>query len=81
MSPWMDRRRRAIEELASAIRPLLAGHPPEVQSGALGVLMSVYLAGFHVPASREKERELRRDLFEAWRDMVFNLVKAEDEKP
>lgn len=39
--------------LSHKIRPMLSGHGPEIQGGALADLVSLYIAG-HNPAIREE---------------------------
>ncbi len=39
--------------LSARIKPLLAGHPPEVQGAALADLLSIWLAGHHPCARKE----------------------------
>ena len=36
-----------VERLSMAIRPILAGHPPELQGAVLGELVSMFIAGHH----------------------------------
>jgi hypothetical protein len=43
--------------LSQRIRPLLGGHHPGIQGGALADLVSVFIAGHH-PAHREQALEL-----------------------
>lgn len=44
---------KLVERLSMRIRPLLAGHPPQIQGAVLADLVSVFIAGHH-PAFREE---------------------------
>lgn len=45
-----------VDRLVERIRPILAGHPPDVQSGVLADLLAIWLAG-HVGSHAEKVRK------------------------
>lgn len=60
--------------LAEAIRPLLAGRAPEVQSAALADLLSIWLAGHVVPGDPDKTAELRAEQLEAHLQLVGDLL-------
>jgi hypothetical protein len=71
-----DEQATAAIELAEKIAPLLAGHPPEVQSAVLADLTAMWLAGhqdFFHPES-DDVKKLRRQLFARWCEMVLDLV-------
>jgi len=53
-------------DLLEQIRPILAGHPPEVQGGTLAMALAIWLAG-HEPQFRDK-------LLTAHVEAVFNLT-------
>ena len=55
-----------VERIAARIKPLLAGHPPEVQGAALADLLSLFIAGHH-PAIRDEMLALH---FQAVRDLI-----------
>ena len=42
-----------VDEIVEAIRPILAGHPPDIQGAVIGDLLSMYLTGFE-PGAREQ---------------------------
>ena len=44
---------KLVERLSKRIRPLLAGHSPEIQGAVLADLVSLFIAGHH-PAMREE---------------------------
>lgn len=48
-----DEKAYRADRIVEAIRPMLAGHPPEVQGAALADLLAIFIAGHH-PALREE---------------------------
>jgi len=48
---------RMAEALSNRIKPLLAGHAPELQGAVLADLVSLFFAGHH-PAMREEQIEI-----------------------
>ena len=58
--------------LSREIRPKLAGHPPEIQGGALADLVALYIAGHH-PAIREEVLAL-------WIEMVRQLIEPSEQQ-
>ena len=69
-----------VETLSNRIKPLLAGHEPEVQGAALADLVSIFFAGHH-PALREESIELwvetMRDLIPESEKEIFPNGKPE----
>ena len=63
-------------ELVEKIRPLLAGHPPQVQSGALADLVAMWLAGHQYRNNLDllDVVELRKVLFARWSKTMWELV-------
>ena len=59
--------------LAERIKPLLAGHPPELQGVVLAELLALWLAGHRVGSPRETER-LRDELLVGHIEAVRKLV-------
>jgi hypothetical protein len=57
--------------ISMAIRPLVAGHPPELQGAVLGDLVSLFIAGHHP--------QLRDMVFDEHVKLVRNLI-PESEK-
>jgi hypothetical protein len=57
---------RDVDRLVQRIKPILAGHPPEIQGGALADLLSMFIAGHH-PALRE---EVLQQTIKTARDLV-----------
>ena len=51
-----------VTELVEAIRPLLAGRPPEIQAAVLADLLAIWLAGHHVPNDAGATRTMRAEL-------------------
>lgn len=56
-----------IRVLTEKLKPLLAGQPPGAQGGALGELVSLWIAG-HRP-------DLRQEIVDAWLEMVLALAR------
>jgi hypothetical protein len=48
-----DQQALRIRAISQVVRPLLHGHPPEVQGAVLADLLSLFIAGHH-PALREE---------------------------
>ena len=65
-----DEQVRAAEAIVEAIRPLLAGHPPEVQGAVLADLLAMFLAGHHPT--------LRDEILTLHVDAVRQLVKPNE---
>jgi hypothetical protein len=53
---------REIARRVGAIKPALAGLPPEVQGAILADLLAMWLAGHHVEGNADATRELRAEL-------------------
>jgi len=65
-----------ILELTKQIKPLLAGKPAVVQSGALADLIAMWLAGHWIPGCPDETEQIRRDLFERYCELVIDLVEV-----
>ena len=63
-----------IVELSNRIAPLLKGHGPDVQSGALADLVALYLAGNFVPGDRVATEGLRVELLDIFVNCARGLV-------
>jgi hypothetical protein len=64
--------------LAARIRPLLAGHAPDVQSAALASAMATFLRGYQGDG-REATHLLRGVVLSCWLETVRELVLASDD--
>lgn len=64
-----DRLTRVVENLVLAIRPFLAGHPPQVQGAVLADLTSLWLSGHYLLGDAAIEKVLRMHI-----DHVRQLV-------
>jgi hypothetical protein len=53
---------RDVEALANRIKPLLAGHPAELQGAVLADLLAIWLAGHHVEGDEDATRKFRAEL-------------------
>lgn len=67
---------RLIMSIADTIRPLLAGHSPEVQSAVLADLLAMWLAGHHVDGDEEATRTMRAELLAVHCFMVRQLTSV-----
>ena len=71
---------KLVERLSKRIRPLLAGHHPQIQGAVLGDLVSLFIAGW-APAMREEELTrfiaLVRDLIPETEKEIFPDGKSE----
>lgn len=76
MSDESDEQAHAIAELVERISPLLSGHTPEVQSGTLADLTSMWLAGMQDLDNPESDaiKELREALLANFIDAVRALI-------
>jgi hypothetical protein len=52
---------REVAALVERIRPILAGHSPEIQGGALADCLAIWLAG-HVAADKDATDVLRNQI-------------------
>jgi hypothetical protein len=70
---WLHNALDAIEEreppaaeqaatIVDRIRPLLAGHDPDIQGAVLADLLAIWLAGHHVEGDKDATRKLRAEL-------------------
>lgn len=64
---------RLSDEMVDRIRPLLAGHPPELQGIVVVELLAIWLAGFD-PSLRDDMLKLQLgtlpDMVEMWHDRI-----------
>jgi hypothetical protein len=51
-----------VVAIIAQIRPLLAGHVPEVQGAVLADLLAIWLAGHHVAGDEDATRKMRAEL-------------------
>jgi hypothetical protein len=65
-----------VARLVESIRPLLAGHPPDVQGAALAELLATWLAGHWIPESAADTHELRESLLVTHLSMVRKLTSV-----
>jgi hypothetical protein len=62
------------DELVARIRPLLAGHSPEVQRAAIADLAAIWIAGHRV-ADDDEQRAWHNELIEMHAKHVRELVE------
>ena len=63
-----------IQHMVEAIKPMLAGHPPDVQGAALADLLAIWLAGHYVEDDKDATRKLRAELLAKHCVVVRELV-------
>jgi hypothetical protein len=63
-------RTREVAAIIDRIRPLLAGHSPEVQGAVLADLLAIWLAGHHVAGDEDATRTMREEL------LAFHLTQV-----
>jgi hypothetical protein len=51
-----------VAAIIDQIRPLLAGHAPEVQGAVLADLLALWLAGHHVAGDEDATRKMHAEL-------------------
>jgi len=65
----------AVEALVKQLRPVLAGHPPEVQSGAIADCLATFLAGHVVRGDPKGTKKLRERILSAVIVAVHKLIE------
>jgi hypothetical protein len=65
---------REIAAIVDRVRPLLAGHSPEIQGAALADLLAIWLAGHHVAGDEHATRTMRAELLAMHCGEVRNLT-------
>lgn len=75
----------AVDRIVESIKPLLAGHAPEIQSAVLADLLAIWLHGHQsLDPSKISVRAFRRfraQLLHQHCDLVRSLVEHYDQKP
>ena len=64
-----------VYALVERIKPLLAGHAPEVQGAVLADLVAIWLAGHMIEGNAEATREMRAALLAIHSSMVRQLTE------
>jgi len=70
----IDAEAQAIYGIVTAMRPILAGHSPGVQSAALADCLAIWLAGHQIPGDEDATRTLRAELLAEYVSLVTELV-------
>lgn len=70
-----------VEEGVNAIRPLLAGKSPELQSAILADLSSMWLCGLVVLGDYEATRDMRDWAFVNYMALIKSLVESGVNEP
>jgi hypothetical protein len=68
----------AAGEIVESIRPLLAGHSPEVVGAALADLFATLLAGYHDARGKKRTTELREAVITEWLKVARALVEPNE---
>jgi len=68
------------QALVEMIRPLLAGHHPQVQLAALADLVAIGIAGHIVPGDPAATDAIREELLTLHVDVVRNLITPNEEE-
>ena len=68
-----DEDANAVGPLVEAIRPILAGKPPPIQSAVLADLLAMWLAG-HGLGNGDESEQLREELLEGHVELVRQLI-------
>jgi hypothetical protein len=67
---------REVTELVDRIKPLLAGHSPDVQGAVVADLTAIWLAGHHVEGNAKATRSMRAELLAFHCSRVSELTKV-----
>jgi hypothetical protein len=70
----MNTQTKAIAAIVARIKPLLAGHPPEMQGAVLADLLAIWLAGHTVPGDPIATRRLRAAALEVHLEQMRPLI-------
>jgi hypothetical protein len=70
----------AAAGLAEQIKPLLAGHRPDIQGAALAELLAIWLAGHRVLNDPAEQARLREELLATHIAAVRELVDVADQE-
>jgi hypothetical protein len=68
---------KEILSLSDSLQPVFAGRAPEVVSAVLADLLAIWMRGYR-PEAGDDLAALRRELFEGWSEMFWDLVSVED---
>lgn len=67
-----------VATLVDQIKPLLAGHAPNVQGAALADLLAIWLVAHVVPGSKEETGRLRQNLLQMHVQTVEELIPVNE---
>lgn len=65
---------RTVDILVDRIRPILAGHMPDIQGAVIADLLAIFLAG------HTTEDGIREIVFDGWLALARDLVAMYDEQ-
>lgn len=66
-----------IDRIVESIRPMLAGHPPQVQSAVIADLLAIFLAGHFAPTP-VKTAAAREMMLGIILDLVRQLIPVNE---
>ena len=67
---------REVLQIVEQIKPLLAGHPPVVQSAVLAELLGLLLAGHWIPGEPAQNTFVRRSLLATHCSLAWELCEV-----
>ena len=62
------------------LRASLSGHAPEFQGAVLAAMTATWLAGHHIPGSRDATDDIREQLLLAHMGIIRELIPIEEER-
>lgn len=68
----MHEKTKEMKDVSNQIKPILAGHPPEIQAAVLADLMAMWLAGHQGPP--DEIEEFRNKILDAHITLIRRLV-------
>jgi hypothetical protein len=67
-----------VDEIVEAVRPILAGNPPQIVGAALADLLAIFLASHIVPGRAEATDRIRKELLATHLDTVRALIPVNE---
>jgi hypothetical protein len=66
-----------VVRLTEEIKPMLAGHKPEVQSAVLAELLATWVLGFQVPGNPKAGIEMQDKFLAGHLNLMMELIKCQ----
>jgi hypothetical protein len=70
----MNTQTKAVAAIVGRIKPLLAGHPPEMQGAVLADLLATWLAGHTVTGDQAATDRLREEMLAMHVELMRPLI-------